>query len=405
MTGTLPETIALLTRPARSLDALLSELSDLLVTVDRFPLRFQGTAGEGRSGCVLLATDELDGRVVAVKVFGSAHLDEPIARERSVREIRAMHYLRGHPNVAHVFHTFAFEGRIFLVMEYEERGELFDLVVEHGPLREDVAAFIFRQLALAVQHCHALGVLHRDLKPENALLSRDFSIKLCDFGFCNFLPGSALDVASEGSWSTEAARRHKKLTQHAGSLVNGKKPSAAGAAAVPDARATGSRQQPPFAIVGDGTTTQDPDGEGDGSLAAPAARRGSAALSELPQQAASNGAPTSRDTDSISEPGDDSNPRSITTPCGSPLYAAPEVFRSLPYDDRADLWSLGVNLYVLVTGASPWGAGSVRAQKARIQRGQFDPLPEDISLPCRSLIANMLSVDPKRRPTIDQVWA
>lgn len=78
-----------------------------------------------------------------------------------------------------------------VVMELASRGELFHLLTEYGPLPEDVARVLFRQLISGIAYCHDNHVVHRDLKLENVLLhceERDgedgpLLLKIADFGF------------------------------------------------------------------------------------------------------------------------------------------------------------------------------------------------------------------------------
>jgi serine/threonine protein kinase len=74
---------------------------------------------------------------------------------------------------------------IYLVTEFVAGGELFEFIVAHGRLQETQACRIFRQVLVAVDACHALGVAHRDLKPENMLIDDECNIKLIDFGLSN----------------------------------------------------------------------------------------------------------------------------------------------------------------------------------------------------------------------------
>ncbi|GJP31288.1 hypothetical protein CLOM_g381 [Closterium sp. NIES-68] len=64
---------------------------------------------------------------------------------------------------------------VYLIMEHCEGGELFDKIVGDGRLHPLEAAHLFRQLASAVQFCHAQGVLHRDLKPKTSCSREDSS--------------------------------------------------------------------------------------------------------------------------------------------------------------------------------------------------------------------------------------
>ena len=96
--------------------------------------------------------------------------------------------------------------------------------------------------------------------------------------------------------------------------------------------------------------------------------------------------------------------RRCQTPCGSPTYAAPEIFRGEPYTEMVDTWSLGVNLYVFVTGQSPWGDDntSYRRRKKRIQRADYQP-PSYLSAECKHLISIMLKANAADRASLKQV--
>ena len=71
----------------------------------------------------------------------------------------------------------------FIVMEYVEKGTLFDYVNSKKGLDESEARRIFKQILSAVEHCHKNGLVHRDLKLNNILITQHGDIKLADFGF------------------------------------------------------------------------------------------------------------------------------------------------------------------------------------------------------------------------------
>ncbi len=64
--------------------------------------------------------------------------------------------------------------------------DLFDAILEKHGFPDAVAHEVFMQLIDVVNFCHENGVYHRDLKPENILISKDFRIKLTDFGLASF---------------------------------------------------------------------------------------------------------------------------------------------------------------------------------------------------------------------------
>jgi len=73
-------------------------------------------------------------------------------------------------------------------LEYVEGGELFDYVCTHGPLPEEEAVRLFRQIIAGLSYCHRFNICHRDLKPENILLDSKHNVKLADFGMAALQP-------------------------------------------------------------------------------------------------------------------------------------------------------------------------------------------------------------------------
>ncbi|XP_075398363.1 serine/threonine-protein kinase SIK1 isoform X1 [Tenrec ecaudatus] len=93
----------------------------------------------------------------------------------------------------------------------------------------------------------------------------------------------------------------------------------------------------------------------------------------------------------------------LSTWCGSPPYAAPEVFEGKEYEGpQLDIWSLGVVLYVLVCGSLPFDGPNLPTLRQRVLEGRFR-IPFFMSQDCESLIRRMLVVDPAKRITIDQI--
>ena len=83
-----------------------------------------------------------------------------------------------------------FNSHPYIVLEYAEKGELFDYV--YYPKKgfgERFGRFIFKQILNGLNGCHQNGIAHRDLKMENIMLDKDFNIKLADFGFATLLKG------------------------------------------------------------------------------------------------------------------------------------------------------------------------------------------------------------------------
>jgi len=95
----------------------------------------------------------------------------------------------------------------------------------------------------------------------------------------------------------------------------------------------------------------------------------------------------------------------LNTWCGSPPYAAPEVFEGKQYKGpEIDAWSLGVVLYVLVCGALPFDGSTLHVLRDRVLSGRFR-IPFFMSSECESLLRRILVLDPSRRYTLEQIKA
>ena len=91
-----------------------------------------------------------------------------------------------------------------------------------------------------------------------------------------------------------------------------------------------------------------------------------------------------------------------TTFCGTYEYMAPEIVENKSYDMRVDIWSLGILLYEMLHGHSPFRSGKMMAVLDNIRRGVYK-MREDISPESRHLIMSILQVDPSKRPTVDKI--
>uniref|UniRef100_UPI00358F449C serine/threonine-protein kinase SIK3-like isoform X2 n=1 Tax=Myxine glutinosa TaxID=7769 RepID=UPI00358F449C len=93
----------------------------------------------------------------------------------------------------------------------------------------------------------------------------------------------------------------------------------------------------------------------------------------------------------------------LKTWCGSPPYAAPELFEGRAYEGpQVDIWSLGVVLYVLVCGALPFDGTTLHNLRARVLSGQFR-IPYFVTTECEHLIRHMLVLEPSKRYTMNQI--
>jgi serine/threonine-protein kinase len=137
--------------------------------------------GSGGMAVVYKAIQEPLGRTVAIKALKpSIAVDSGFAK-RFEREAHFMASLQ-HENILHV-HDFVKErGTMFIVMEYVQGIDLYDLLDITPRLPIDVAAIIAMQVARALDYAHFRGIIHRDIKPANIMISQQGEVKLMDFG-------------------------------------------------------------------------------------------------------------------------------------------------------------------------------------------------------------------------------
>ncbi|XP_016368132.1 MAP/microtubule affinity-regulating kinase 3-like isoform X3 [Sinocyclocheilus rhinocerous] len=93
----------------------------------------------------------------------------------------------------------------------------------------------------------------------------------------------------------------------------------------------------------------------------------------------------------------------LDTFCGSPPYAAPELFQGKKYDGpEVDVWSLGVILYTLVSGSLPFDGQNLKELRERVLRGKYR-IPFYMSTDCESLLKRFLVLNPAKRGTLEQI--
>ena len=136
--------------------------------------------GTGGMGEVYRARDSRLGRTVAIKVMRSGlSTDEP-SRKRFVREARAIAALN-HPGIAALYDAGEAGDGLYLAMEFLE-GPTLQQEIGHGTISSSTLREYSLQIAAALEHAHAHGIIHRDIKPANLIITRNGVLKLLDFG-------------------------------------------------------------------------------------------------------------------------------------------------------------------------------------------------------------------------------
>ncbi|KAH7130162.1 serine threonine protein kinase-like protein SNF1p [Dendryphion nanum] len=155
------------------------------------------TLGEGSFGKVKLATHQVSGQKVALKIINRKKLVTRDMAGRIEREISYLQLLR-HPHIIKLYTVITTQTEIIMVLEFAGF-ELFDYIVSNGRLPEDKARKFFQQIVCAVEYCHRHKIVHRDLKPENLLLDENYNVKIADFGLSNIMTDGNFLKTSCGS--------------------------------------------------------------------------------------------------------------------------------------------------------------------------------------------------------------
>ncbi|XP_030325213.1 hormonally up-regulated neu tumor-associated kinase isoform X2 [Calypte anna] len=97
----------------------------------------------------------------------------------------------------------------------------------------------------------------------------------------------------------------------------------------------------------------------------------------------------------------------FSTQCGSPAYAAPELLARKKYGPKIDVWSIGVNMYAMLTGTLPFTVEpfSLRALYQKMVDKEMNPFPTQLSTAAVNFLRSLLEPDPAKRPNIQQALA
>ena len=240
--------------------------------------------GEGTFGIVKLAQDKMTKENVAIKTLEKKKIKDEKDKFRVKTEIEILKRM-SHLNVIKTKKIFKDSENIYIIMEYCEKGELFNHIEKETHLSNDEAACYFYQLINGLEYIHQKGIVHRDLKLENILLNKNNILKIIDFGLSNHYDKNEL----------------------------------------------------------------------------------------------------------------------LTTPCGSPSYASPEILSGKQYDGiMIDIWSTGIILYAMLCGYLPFDDENQLILYQKIINCELD-IPEHLEEDSVDMLKKILVNDPKKRITIKEI--
>ena len=145
--------------------------------------------GKGKFGRVYLARERTNGFICGLKVLHKHELQAGRVEKQVRREIEIQSNLR-HPNILQMYGHFHDSKRVFLIIEFAAKGELYKHLRREHRFPEWKASQYIAQMASALRYLHRKHVIHRDIKPENILVGIHGEIKLSDFGWSVHAPNS-----------------------------------------------------------------------------------------------------------------------------------------------------------------------------------------------------------------------
>jgi Serine/threonine protein kinase len=317
----------------------------------KYNVDWKTVLGEGAYGSVHPARLASTGEKVALKKIAKRYTDtSSFCRETNA--LLRIYNNGGHPNISGLRDMYEDVDHYYLVMDLVSGGEMFDHLIHYGAYSEADAARLMREVASALAFLHGVGVVHADLKPENLLLCSkkrvDGTIKMIDFG-----------CAIVEKEQEEESREEEEDKYGNGSVdVTSLKSS--------NGRDTHQTIQSWLEI-----------------------------LNRKRQQ-------TDHSSSSLEQ---------STEFTGTTAYWPPERFiTSSPPDHAADMWAVGVILYIMLTGVHPFDLTGVATDAEIAEQIKKDPSPpiskgltSHLSPSAIELIQLLMEKNPKRRLTADQM--
>mmetsp|Transcript_31422 Transcript_31422/g.64745 ORF Transcript_31422/g.64745 Transcript_31422/m.64745 type:complete len:475 (+) Transcript_31422:53-1477(+) len=380
---------------------------------DPFEIETDKVLGVGGQGTVYLCHKRSTPNVKhAVKTIPIWRLLMDPSCDQKIAEIRketdVLMKIQGHPNICSCLGCFdayrpgtSQAQYIMIVMELIDGGELAGYIKDgQNSLPEDVVKSVTKQTAAGLKFIHDKDVVHRDLKAENVLvcapqITATTPVKLIDFGVAKSLSGT---IARSCVGTTEIM---------APELVSAKLMIAPKGASMKK-HGPYTFKPPQEASPGFGIVTQRPDGKG--AMVNGIEPGGQAAQFNVGDGwaiASINGTeilemPFVKDFNELGA-GTKAGVTAITEILGGLTAPFSVEFVELPkreFTKAVDLWSLGVTMYVMLTGVKPF------TDESKIVDGEYDPsLLSKCSPNAQDLVRSLLKVNPAERPTIDQVLA
>lgn len=164
------------------LERLKANINESRNTAGQIPgYKVMGKLGSGAMAVVYKAKQISLDRTVAVKVLPKKFVQKSDYVERFYKEGRLAAKMN-HNNIVQAIDVGEVGGLYYFVMEYVEGKTLYDDLAKGKVFDEREAIDVIIQVAKALAHAHAQGLIHRDVKPKNIMINKDGVVKLADMG-------------------------------------------------------------------------------------------------------------------------------------------------------------------------------------------------------------------------------
>ena len=384
-------------------------------------------------------------RNVAVKSLQKCNVTSVRKWKNIVREIE-IHSAMTHDNCIRMLGPKVVQTRteLYILLELADQ-DLFDRIVSHGPVTEDIANNLTLQLLSVLHDIHSKGVVHRDIKPENILLSHrggETTLKLADFGFAKVYSTGLFAATTSGTSHTHSSVGWKGAGtgSHGGHNGYGSFYSINGNEGIVSSQ---KKVEPTISPQNGGTTTtcqafsRVP--------ASPVQGAGSAHFSPPPRflggKQENGGSGSGSSGGKVADPAYNFFPKetpatavaikakrdpsngglTACTPCGTYGFAAPELIESKnrtstgPQGSHAllkekyltglDVFAAGVVLHIMLTGCEPFPSKSTSVHLRAVKKGlQYNhPIYQKNSREAMDVMSRMLCYEPSQRPSVGAI--
>ncbi len=351
--------------------------------------RIESQLGQGGMGAVYVATHLGTKRPVALKVIIPQYMAYSEFVERFRREAEAAGRLC-HPNVVNVtdfgFADLGKDRIAYLVMEYLQGCTLGEVLKEESKLRLEFVINIVEQICAAVEEAHSQGIIHRDLKPDNIWLEPDiqgnYTVKILDFGLAKLED----EIAPINSLKDNSLYNVIVPNNISNSLAT----VAQGSNSLSQLQESKTSIQPSVNNTNNNNVANSLVSDND-----------EVATHIQLSNPASNSEKTQKNNLHLTKRQSSEQLTQIGSILGTPIYMSPEQCRGEQLDGRSDIYSLGVMVYEMLVGETPFKGNLdlLINQHLTVLPDSLRKKRPDVPKAVDKLVMSALAKTPSKRPT------